>query len=376
MTRALILIAGWMERAFEEWIATLRRPLAAEVAALRERNERLRAENELLRLRLERVDPHRRPHYAPWERLAILWHRSRHGLSVEATARAFVVCVNTVTNWLAAVEAGVRRLVSTREPMNRLGDLVRELAVRLKAEWPRWGSRRIAGQFARLGIQASRSSVRRMLRRGPPRPRNLARARQGPLIAKHPGQIFLIDFTWVRSFFRSVVVGAVVDAFSRRVLAVRVCRQEPNAAFACRLLREAIGRHGKPRWVVTDRGVQFTSLAFAACLRRRKIRHRFGAIGRKGSIAIVERFWKSMKAEVAVEWLPWFPLRAIERKLSGYTTWFNSERPHFGLGYRTPDDVWFGRTLPRSRRLRRGVLTVDCVAGDASLPILRLRAAG
>ncbi len=109
------------------------RPLAAELVALRERLEKLRAENDLLRARLERIDPHACPHYRPSERLHILLHRARYGLLIEGTARAFVITGQTVVNWLKEIGSGVvARLVQARKPMNALPDLVREIAFFIK----------------------------------------------------------------------------------------------------------------------------------------------------------------------------------------------------------------------------------------------------
>ncbi len=95
MNRALFLIAGWIGRALALKVASLKRPLAGETAVLHERLEKIRAENVLLRARLERLDPFRRPRFEPWQRLAILWHRARYAMSIEATAKAFVVTQTT-----------------------------------------------------------------------------------------------------------------------------------------------------------------------------------------------------------------------------------------------------------------------------------------
>jgi transposase InsO family protein len=192
-------------------------------------------------------------------------HQARHGLSVRATARAFVVSVQTVVNWRREVLEGRVRFVQARRPVNALPDLVADLVHLLKREWPRWGSRRVSGILARMGLEASRSSVQRLLRR-PRRPTRRARSSRsgrGPLVARRPDHIWLLDFTRVGGLFRSVWVGAVIDAFSRKVLAIGVVRGEPTVAFAIRLLCEAVGVAGAPRWVVTDRGSQFTSRAFA-----------------------------------------------------------------------------------------------------------------
>ncbi|MBI4565591.1 MAG: hypothetical protein HY716_12930 [Planctomycetes bacterium] len=70
------------------------------------------------------------------------------------------------------------------------------------------------------------------------------------------------------------------------------------------------------------------------------------------------------------------PLRSIERRFHFYADWFNQERPHGGLGLRTPDEVHFGKKRRPKRRLESAVLRVRLMAGERSLPILRLRRAG
>jgi transposase InsO family protein len=185
-----------------------------------------------------------------------------------------------------------------------------------------------------------------------------------------------MDFTRVGGLLRSVVVGAVVDGFSRRVLAMRVAPREPRSAFAVRLLRAAVRRAGRaPKWVVTDHGSQFRAGEFRRAALSLGIRHRHGAVHRHGSVAVIERFWKSMKAEYAWSLCVWLPLVALERSLANYARWFNGWRPHQGLGQRTPAEVHAGRsTAPRSVPLR-AVLVARRVAGDRLLPVLSLRLA-
>jgi len=379
MTRALLLIAHWIAAAHDLWRAAAARrgPLRARIDTLEEDLRRLRGENDLLRARLRRLDPRRRPRYRPFERLRILWHQARHGLSVRATARAFVLSAQTIIHWRREVACGEARLVRPRRPVNALPDLVAALVHLISREWPRWGTRRVAGTLARLGIAASRTSVQRLLRR-PHRPARRARTPRpggGHLAARRPGQMWLLDFTRVGGLFRSVRVGAVIDAFSRKVLAVGVVAGEPRAAFAVRLLLEAVRAAGLPGRVVTDRGRQFTARAFTRSLRRRGIRHRFGAIGRSGSIALIERFWRSLKTEYAGGLFLYRPLRAIEANLASYAGWFNTERPHQGLGNRTPDEVHAGRAKRARAVPRRAVLSVRYFGNDRALPVLRLRRA-
>ncbi len=81
MNRAFLLVAGCIGQGVAPWLSAQKRPLAAEVVALRERLEKLRTQNKLLRARLARIEPRHRPRYAPSERLRILLHRARYGIS-------------------------------------------------------------------------------------------------------------------------------------------------------------------------------------------------------------------------------------------------------------------------------------------------------
>jgi putative transposase len=376
MNRSLLLIAAWIGRALALQISRIRRPLSAEIASLHERLEKLRAENSLLRFRLERMDPRKRPRFEPWERLSILWHRARYAMSLKATAKAFVITPQTVLNWMKDVERSVSRLARARRPLNALPDLVGEIARRLKVEWPNWGTRRIAGVLARLGLKGSRSTVQRLLRRPPPPRRPGPVSRMGrPIVARKPGHVFVIDFTTLtQGFFRRVVVGAVLDLYSRKILALDVASGEPDAGFSAGLLERAIRAHGTPCWVVSDHGTQFTSARFASFLRRRRIRRRYGEIGKPGAPAL-DRWFRTLKDEFARELFLFRPLAGLRRDLVSYVRWYNTERPHCSLGYRTPQEAFRGRRLRRVRHAERARLEVRLLGGDRRLPVLRLRPA-
>lgn len=374
MNRALVLIAGWVGQGVALALSSLRRLPAAEIIALRERVEKLCAENELLRSRLRHLDSRARPHYRPWERLSVLMHRARYGMSLEATARAFVVTVQTLVNWTRDVEAGVTRVVRARRPLNALPDLVGELSAFLRREWPGWGTRRIAGVLAALGIKASRASVQRLLRR--PLPRPAARGRRAPpaVRARHAGHVWVVDFTVVRQCFRSVGVGAVVDAWSRKVLSLGVWRPEPDVRAACLLLRRALRTNRRPTWVVSDRGTQFASARFRSFLFRRGIRRRFVALG-DPNLARIDRFWRSVKGEFAQGLFLFKALAAIERDLRSYARWHAVARPRQGLALRLPERVHRGLPRPRLRAVQGGILEVRFLDGHRGLPLIRFRAA-
>ena len=195
MNRILLVVAGWVGRGGALLLLSLRSPKVAEIPALRERIERLRAENELLRSRLLKIESYRRPHFQPWQRLAILWHRSRNGMSLEATAQVFVISRQAILNWMKDIHSNVPRLVQARAPLNALPDLIREITHHLRRQWPRWGTRRMAGVLARLGLKASRTSLQRILRQPPPKkPRRTggARSRRPLQATRSPAPILQI----------------------------------------------------------------------------------------------------------------------------------------------------------------------------------------
>jgi putative transposase len=230
----------------------------------------------------------------------------------------------------------------------------------------------------RLGIQVSRTSVQTFLRRPARRPKDepARPGRAGHGVAKHPGHLWFIDFTKVGNALRSLVVDAVIDGYSRKVLAVGVWPKEPPARFAVRLLREAIAVAGAaPTWFVTDHGKQFTSQLFTRALARRGIRRRYGRLHRHGSLARIERLWRSFKDEYVARLVLYRPVQSIERSLTAYATWFNEHRPHQGLRQLTPDEVHFGTSTRAKSVPRRAVLEANPLAGDRHLPVLRLRAA-
>ena len=155
MHQALLLVATAIARAHDRWRLDVarRRMLSGKIAVLEERVARLEAEGALLRARFLRVPGQRRPHYRSHERMDILWHAARYRLSIEQTARTFVLSVQTILNWRRVIG---RKDLHLLPPLHGLPDLVHDLAHRLKVEWPRWGTRRIAGQLQRRRMDPAR----------------------------------------------------------------------------------------------------------------------------------------------------------------------------------------------------------------------------
>ncbi len=90
----------------------------------------------------------------------------------------------------------------------------------------------------------------------------------------------------------------MLDHVSRAVIGFALFKKQPTATDIRDFVRRATRRAGAaPKHVVTDRGKQFTSKTFRRWCRKRGVRQRFGAVGQKGSIAVIERFFRTLKSE-------------------------------------------------------------------------------
>jgi transposase InsO family protein len=184
----------------------------------------------------------------------------------------------------------------------------------------------------------------------------------------------------------------VVDHFSRAVVQVAVFAKQPSEAEVVAALEQAVQATGPPRHFITDRGAQFQG-AFRAFCERHGIRQRYGAIGKYGSIAVVERVNRTLKHEGLRCWLLPFGKAAMLRELELWRRWYNEQRPyasHFGA---TPAEVLEGRlpacgearfetrergggrVLLRARPAARLELDVSYSEGRPHLPVVSLRQA-
>jgi hypothetical protein len=110
-----------------------------------------------------------------------------------------------------------------------------------------------------------------------------------------------------------------------------------------RLGRVIAGVAAVPKYLVTDSGVQFACAGFKQWCRRRGIRQRRGAVGRHGSIAVEERFIRTLTSS-CVRVLSFVPLRlrAFRREVDLFFAWYN-DRPHMTRQGATPDEIYFRR---------------------------------
>jgi transposase InsO family protein len=139
-------------------------------------------------------------------------------------------------------------------------------------------------------------------------------------------------------------LAVILDHYSRRVLGFRCFGHQPSSEQIRRFFAEVVGRVGAaPRHLVTDQGKQFCSQHFTSWCQRQDIRQRFGAIGKRGSIAVIEHFWRTLKEVLrAATWVS-LRHRSFQYEVRLATGWYNGHRPHMTLEAATPDEVYFAR---------------------------------
>ena len=161
------------------------------------------------------------------------------------------------------------------------------------------------------------------------------------LAVTRPDQVWAMDITYIPMARGFVYLAAVVDWFSRRVLAWRLSITM-EAAFCVEALEEALSRYGTPEIFNTDQGSQFTSAEFTGALLAKAIAISMDGKGAWRDNVFVERLWRTIKYEEVY-------LRAYDTvsdargSLGRYIAFYNSRRPHSSLDRQPPDLAYFNR---------------------------------
>ena len=214
----------------------------------------------------------------------------------------------------------------------------------LRMEGARCGRRHVATLMRRMGIEA--------LYRKP----NTSRRHPGHTVHPYllrglsinrPNQVWAMDITYIPMARGFVFLAAVMDWFSRRVLAWRMSITM-HTDFCVEAVAEALTRYGPPEIFNTDQGSQFTSEAFTGLLTDSGISISMDGKGSWKDNVFVERLWKSVKYEEV--YLKAYETVAEARKSIGaYLEFYNARRPHSSLDHKTPDQYYLAAlTRPRA----------------------------
>ncbi len=217
----------------------------------------------------------------------------------------------------------------------------------LHLKHPFFGSRKIAQTLKAKGTVINRKRTQRLMRlmgleSVAPKPNTSKPAPEHPvypyllrgLSISRPNQVWATDITYIPMAHGFAYLVAIIDWYSRRVLAWRLSNTL-DPGFCVEALEEALGRFGTPEIFNTDQGSQFTSADFTDVLRARGIKISMDGKGRYTDNIFVERLWRSLKYE-EVYLNPYDSLVEARDGIGRYFRFFNDERPHAALGYQTP----------------------------------------
>jgi putative transposase len=234
-------------------------------------------------------------------------------------------------------------------------------------QYPFYGSRRMMKWLVKeKGYKVNRKHVRRLMRlmglEGlAPKP-NTSKPRKEhkkyPYLLKglkidRPNQVWSTDITYIPMNRGFIYLTAIIDWYSRYVLSWRISNTL-DSDFCIDALNDALRLYGKPEIFNTDQGSQFTSEDFIKPLKDNDIQISMDGKGRWVDNVFVERLWRSLK------WENIYPKcydTVFEAKagISAYFNFYNNERLHQSLDYKTPNEIYKNSLISIST-ITKGVL--------------------
>jgi putative transposase len=249
---------------------------------------------------------------------------------------------------------GISRTAYYYEPKRSEDD--RDFAVLLAIldelkEHPFYGYRKIALAVAFMDV--TRKQVRRIMKRAGLRAiypgKRLSMPNKGhkkyPYLLRGkniwlPNQVWASDITYIKLPGGHVYLVTIIDLYSRRIMSWRVSNTL-DADFCVLALEEAIACHGSPAIFNTDQGCQFTSEQFVSVLQEYGIQISMDGVNRALDNIFVERFWRTLKYEdIYIRGYATIP--ELKVGLEKYFHFYNTERFHESLEYKTPEEIYFG----------------------------------
>jgi len=216
---------------------------------------------------------------------------------------------------------------------------------------PFFGSRRMTKYLVEQGYPVNRKRVQRLMQT-----LGLAGMAPGPNTSKahpqhkiypyllrgvdiiRPNQVWSTDITYIRLPRGFVYLVAIIDWYSRKIMSWRLSNTM-DAGFCVDCLEEAIATYGAPEIFNSDQGSQFTSDAFTGVLINSGVKISMDGRGRALDNIFVERLWRTVKYE-EVYLKQHDTVQSLLIGLTDYFVFYNQERHHQSLGYKTPDRVY------------------------------------
>ena len=227
----------------------------------------------------------------------------------------------------------------------------------LHMDYPFAGSRMMKGLLRQEGFSAGRLHVASLMKRmgieALYRKPNTSKPAPGhkiypyllrKLAVTRPNQVWAMDITYIPMARGFVYLVAVMDWFTRKVLAWRLSITLETGP-CLEALEEAMARFGKPGIMNTDQGSQFTSIDFIKALKDAGIQISMDGKGAWRDNVFVERLWRTIKYE-EVYLHAYDSVSAAREGLTRYIRFYNTRRPHSSLAEQTPDQAYLNSPRP------------------------------
>jgi putative transposase len=266
-----------------------------------------------------------------------------HGLSISRQAQVLGISRGSVYSRICPTSDAELAL------MRRIDEL--------HLDYPFAGSRMLQGLLKAEGHQTGRLHVRTLMKKmgveAIYRRPNTSKLAPGHkiypyllrnLAVRRPNHVWAMDLTYVPMARGFVYLAAIVDWFSRKVLAWRLSITL-EADFCIEALQEALERYGRPAIFNTDQGSQFTSTDFIKVLQDAEVAISMDGKGAWRDNVFVERLWRTIKYE-EIYLRAYTSVPEARASIGRYLAFYNGTRPHSSLGGQTPDQAYLKTLTP------------------------------
>jgi putative transposase len=230
-------------------------------------------------------------------------------------------------------------------------EVLRQLIDKVYGLYPFYGTRRMAVHLREQGYLINRKRVQRLMREmglrgmapGPDTSKPHPEHKTYPYLLRGveinaPNHVWGTDITYIRLGKGFVYLVAVMDWYSRQVLSWRISNTM-DSQFCVECLEDALKKYGNPMIFNSDQGSQFTSHAFTDVLKREGIAISMDGRGRALDNIYVERLWRNVKYE-DIYLRGYESMSELLMGLTRYFAYYNHQRPHQSLAYKTPNAVF------------------------------------
>jgi putative transposase len=278
--------------------------------------------------------------------------------------------VRLMCRLLGVAPAGFYKAQQRQPSARATADQRLRLAIRAEhaASHQRYGAPKIHAALRAQGVDCGRHHIARLMRedglRGKARSRarvtttqsvhnepvatNVLARRFDPADHRERDRVWVADITYVPTAEGWLYLAVILDLASRRVVGWSTADHFGHG-LALAALEQAVARRQPLPGLIhhSDRGVQYACAAYQAVLQRHEMVCSMSRVGDCWDNAVVESFFATLKTEL-VHGARWPTRAAARRALAAFIDcWYNHQRRHAALGYRSP--VEYERELARLR---------------------------